>query len=104
MVAISSLTYCCTQRKDGAEGSCKIRQLPPEVESIQRWLAKLPLGDDFEYKGEGSQAYPIESSARCCGQSVAAPRRQIGSASYKSRTAAANSVAAFSTETLSGTS
>ena len=53
MVDISSLTYFCTQRKDGAQGTCKIRQLPLESESIQRWLAKLPLGDEFEYKGEG---------------------------------------------------
>ena len=53
MVDISSLTYVCTARKDGTERTCKIRQLPPEAESIQRWLAKLPLGDDFEYKGEG---------------------------------------------------
>ena len=52
MVDISSLSYFCTQRKDGAEGTCKIRQLPPEAESIQRWLAKLPLSD-FEYKCEG---------------------------------------------------
>ena len=50
---ISSLSYWCTQRKDGAEGTCKIRQLAPEADSIQRWLAKLPLGDDFDYRGEG---------------------------------------------------
>ena len=48
VVDISSLTYVCTQRKDGAEGTCKIRQLPAEAGSIQRWLARLPLGDDFE--------------------------------------------------------
>ena len=53
MVDLSSLSYYCTARKDGAEGTCKIRQLPPEAESIQRWLSKLPLGDEFEYKGEG---------------------------------------------------
>ena len=52
MVDISSLTYVCTQRKDGADGTCKIRQPPPEAESVQRWLAKLPL-NNFEYKGEG---------------------------------------------------
>ena len=39
VVDISSLTYVCTQRKDGAEGTCKIRQLPAEAGSIQRWLA-----------------------------------------------------------------
>ena len=50
---ISSLSYWCTQRKDGAEGICKIRQLPLEADSIQRWLSKLPLGDDFDYRGEG---------------------------------------------------
>ena len=50
---ISSLTYFCTARKDGAEGTCKLRQLPQEAKSIQRWLAKLHLGDDYEYKGEG---------------------------------------------------
>ena len=44
-VDISSLSYYCTQRKDGAEGACKIRQLPPEADSIKRWLGKLPLGD-----------------------------------------------------------
>ena len=52
-VDISSLSYWCTQRKDGAEGTCKIRQLPLEADSIKRWLAKLQLGDDFDYKGEG---------------------------------------------------
>ena len=53
MVDISSLAYFCTARKDRAEGTCKIRQLPAEADSIQRWLAKQPLGDEFEYKGEG---------------------------------------------------
>ncbi len=52
-VDVSSLTYFCTARKDGAEGTCKMRQLPAEADSIRRWLAKLHLGDDFEYKGEG---------------------------------------------------
>ena len=32
MVDLSSLSYYCTARKDGAEGTCKIRQLPPETE------------------------------------------------------------------------
>ena len=41
MVDISSLSYFCTARKDGAEGTCKIRQLPSEADSIRRWLAKL---------------------------------------------------------------
>ncbi len=52
MVDIWSLTYVCTQRKDSADGTCKIRQLPPEAESVQRWLAKIPL-NNFECKGEG---------------------------------------------------
>ncbi len=56
VVDISSLTYVCTQRKDGAEGTCKIRQLPAEAGSIRHWLARLPLGDDFEYGGEGLPA------------------------------------------------
>ncbi len=30
MVDISSLNYVCTQRKDGTDGTCRIRQLPPK--------------------------------------------------------------------------
>ena len=84
VVEISSLTYVCTQRKDGADGTCKIRQLPAEAESIQRWLAKLPLGDDFEYRGEGLPAVTQRCLLRiaegratqpCADREAAHPRR-----------------------------
>ena len=38
--------------QDWRRGYLQDPAAPPEAESIQRWLAKLPLSD-FEYKGEG---------------------------------------------------
>ena len=50
MVELSSLSYVCNETTDGCAGVCKLRELPPEAESIQAWLRRLPR--DIEYRGE----------------------------------------------------
>ena len=78
IVDLTSLTYICTQHKDGAEGTCKIRRLPAEADAIQHWLARLPLGD-FEYRGEGLPSITLRvfsALLRAERRSPAHPERQ----------------------------
>ena len=56
MVDISSLTYFCTARKDGAEGTCKIRQLPPKPRASSAGWPGCHWATSSSTRGKGSLA------------------------------------------------
>ena len=53
MVDISSLTSFCTARKDGTEGHCKIRQLPPKPRASSAGCPSCPWATSSSTRGKG---------------------------------------------------